>query len=121
MYKGGADMGNNLVSIIGITLAKINLFPATVVEEIMQNIRILLTTVVGSVPLDRKLGLNAVFIDEPEPRAMMKLSIFTVETIQDYEPRVEVKDVTFTPNPEDALDGRLYPKVTVRILDEFLS
>lgn len=114
-------MNSNIVSIIGIQFAKLNLFPDTVVEEILQNVRVLLTTVIGSVPLDRKLGLNAIFIDEPEPRAMMKLSIFTMETIQDYEPRVEVKAIEFAPNPDDALDGRLYPKVTVRILDEFLS
>lgn len=114
-------MENKIISIIGVRQTKINLFPQTIVEEVMQNIRTLLSTIVGSVPLDRELGMEATFIDEPEPRAMMRLSIFALETIQEYEPRVEVTNIDFVPLPDDALDGRMYPKVTVRILDEFLS
>lgn len=112
---------NNAISVIGIKLTDINLFPQTIVQEIVQNIGILLTTVVGSVPLNRDLGLQETFIDDPQPRAMMQLSIFALETIQDYEPRVEVTEIDFVPNPNDALDGRMYPKVMVRILDEYLS
>jgi phage baseplate assembly protein W len=114
-------MNNKIISIVGMRLGKINLFPATIVEEIIQNIQTLLTTVLGSVPLDRDLGIEAVFIDEPEPRGMMKLSIYAMETIQENEPRVEVTNIEFVPLTNDALDGRLYPKVTVRILDEFLT
>lgn len=113
-------MTNNIFDIIGFSIADINLFPRTTIEEIIQNISILLTTMVGTVPLDRNLGLDATAIDEPLPRAMMKLTIFTLETIQEYEPRVEIQEVDFVPHPDNALDGKLYPKVVFRILDEYL-
>ena len=113
-------MRNNILDIFGIDTAGINLFPQTTAEEIIQNVSVLLTTVVGSVPLDRRLGLNPIFIDEPQARAMMELRIFAIQTLQDYEPRVEVTEVDFVPRPDNAQDGRLYPRAVVRILDEFI-
>lgn len=113
-------MNNNVYTILGINAVDITLFPRNVVEEIIQNISILLTTVVGSVPLDRNLGLSATFIDDRAQRAMAKLMIFALETVQEYEPRVEVTEVDFVPNPNDAAEGRFYPRVRVRILDEYL-
>ena len=114
-------MNNNIYTIFGINAANITLFPRNTIEEIIQNISILLTTTVGSVPLDRNLGLSATFIDDKARRAMAKLTIFALETIQEYEPRVEVTEVDFAPRPDDAADGRFYPRVRVRILDEWLT
>ena len=114
-------MNNRIFTILGLSVGDINLFPETVIEEILQNVRIILTTVMGTVPLDRNFGIKAEFIDDPTPRGMMRLSIFATESIQDYEPRVEVRDIEFVPRADDAMDGRLYPKVTVRILDEFIT
>ena len=114
-------LNNNLFTLLGLETTQLNMFPETNVEEILQNITVIITTVRGTVPLDRDLGLDVTFIDEPSPRAKIKASIHLLETIQDYEPRVEVTDVDFIPKPNDALDGRFYPKVTVRILDEYLS
>ena len=104
---------------MGIDVTEVNLFPKTVIEEILQNVSVLLTTVAGSVPLDRNLGLNATLIDKPAQRAMMKLAIFALETVQDYEPRVEVMEVDFTPSNDDAMEGLFYPRMVVRILDEY--
>ena len=114
-------MRNNIYTILGIDTRAINWFPETTLEEILQNVMILLTTVAGTVPLDRKLGIPAAFIDEPMQRAQTKLSIFALETLQEYEPRVHVQEIDFVPNPDDAMDGRLYPRVVVRILDEYLT
>ena len=113
-------MNNDIYTILGINAVDITLFPRNTVEEIIQNISVLLTTVVGSVPLDRNLGLSATFIDDKAQRAMAKLTIFALQTIQEYEPRVEVTEVDFAPNPGSAADGRFYPRVRVRILDEYL-
>ena len=113
-------MIRDIFEIIGGRKQKINLFPTTALEEILQNVRMILTTVAGSVPLDRAFGLTVSFIDDPEPRGMMKARIFLLEAIQDYEPRVEVTEVDFAPDTESALDGRLFPKVRVRIPDECL-
>jgi len=108
-------------TLMGIDLRQINMFPRSVHEEIVQNVRMLLSTIQGTVPLDRELGLTNNFIDDPSPRGMMRFAIFALETIQDYEPRVEVTEVDFAPHPDAALDGRLYPRVKVRILDEYLA
>ena len=110
-----------LETIFGIDLREINMFPQTKFEEIIQNVRMILSTVQGTVPLDRNLGLSAAFIDAPIQRAMMMFSIFATETIQDYEPRVVVEEIEWLPRSTPALDGRLYPRVKVRILNEFLT
>ena len=114
-------MNNIFHTLMGIDLRQINMFPQSVHEEILQNVMMLLLTIRGTVPLDRNLGLTNSFIDDPSPRGMMQFSIFVLETIQDYEPRVEVTEVDFAPRPDGALDGRLYPRVRVRILDEYLT
>ena len=113
-------MNNDIYTILGISATDVTLFPRNTVEEVIQNVSILLTTVVGSVPLDRNLGLSATFIDDKAQRAMAKLTIFALETIQEYEPRVEVTEVDFVPRPDATTDGRFYPRVRVRILDEYI-
>ena len=112
---------NNIFTIFGITTERINWFPQTTIEEIIQNVAVLLTTIVGTVILDRRLGLNATFIDEPAPRGMMNARIFVLETIQEYEPRVEVMEIDFVPKADATLNGKFYPRVVVRIYDEFLT
>ena len=114
-------MVDNVYTIMGIDVTEVNLFPQTIIEEILQNVSVLLTTVVGSVALDRNLGINATFIDEPAQRAMMKLAIFALETVQDYESRVEVMEIDFVPRLDDAMEGLFYPRMVVRILDEYIS
>jgi phage baseplate assembly protein W len=114
-------MAVDVLTILGARQDRINLFPESIEEEVSQNIHVLLSTIRGTVPLDRRLGLDISFIDEPEPRGMMKLAIYALETIQEYEPRAEVMEIEFEPQAEDAADGKLYPKVTVRIKDEYLS
>ena len=108
-------------AVFGIDLREINMFPKTALEEIIQNVRMILSTVRGTVPLDRNLGLDATFVDAPIMRAMMTFAVYATETIQDYEPRVAVEEIEWLPRPDAALDGRLYPGVKVRILDEFLA
>ena len=90
-----------------------NLTPESEAAEIVQNIRTLLTTYKGSVPLDRKFGLSRDILDLPPARAMAKLQIEIIEAIQDYEPRAEVTGIGF--DAKEVSDGRLYPKVKVRI------
>ena len=110
-----------VIDILGVMPGKLNLSPSTVVEEIRQNITMLLTTAVGSVPLDRKLGIDTSFVDAPALRAMMKARIFILETIQEYEPRVEVKNIDFVADEDSAADGKMKAKVKVRIYDEYIT
>ena len=114
-------MNDDIYTIFGIDIRHINWFPESVIEEILQNVAVLITTVRGSVVLDRNLGLSATFIDEPAQRSMAMASIFLLETIREYEPRVDVQLIDFVPNPNDAMDGRFYPRVVLRIIDAQLG
>ncbi|WP_419783464.1 GPW/gp25 family protein [Maridesulfovibrio sp.] len=87
------------------------------VAEILQNVRIILSTIRGTVPFDRLFGLNAIFVDKPLPEAMAEFRGDAIQTVEKYEPRVKVVSVDFKAKPDDAMDGRLYPVVRVRIKD----
>lgn len=87
--------------------------PDDVASEVMQNVRTLLSTFKGTVPLDRKFGISGDVMDLPPGRAMAKLQIEILEAIQDYEPRAEVAEIGF--GTSAAADGVLYPKVKIRI------
>ena len=91
--------------------AAVNFAPATPIEEIVQNLRTILNTAVGTVPLDRDFGVPVDLIDSPQPVALARLTAQIVKAVHRYEPRAAVKRVTYT---GDA-DGRLVPKLEVEI------
>ncbi|MEG1413466.1 MAG: GPW/gp25 family protein [Acidaminococcaceae bacterium] len=86
--------------------------PATELEEILQNVRTILTTKKYTVPLDRGFGMNAELLDAPLPYAEGMLTAEIIETVEKYEPRVKVTKVTYTGDGEA---GRLVPSVRVVI------
>lgn len=92
-------------------LSEINFAPATEVEEILQNVRCILSTTKFSVPLDRDFGLDATYLDKPLEVAKAKMASDIVLAISEYEPRVTVSDILF----EADLDGILKAKVQVVI------
>lgn len=94
------------------TLSQVNFAPSTTLEEIIQNVRTILTTPIYSVPLDRNFGVNAEMLDLPMPVAQARLSAEIVAAVQKYEPRVEVTQVIFN---GDGMDGILKPTVKLRL------
>lgn len=102
------------MSVINITadLAKVDFFPATELEEIMQNVKTILTTAKGEARLDRDFGLDVSMLDNPTPHAISQLTRQIVEAIETYEPRAKVLNVTFDGNGEE---GELLPTVQVVI------
>ncbi|GHV32323.1 hypothetical protein FACS18949_02850 [Clostridia bacterium] len=91
---------------------KINLAPATIEDEVKQNIRMILLTPQYSVPLNRAFGMPQRFIDKPLPVAKTLLIAEIMDAIEAYEPRATVNKITFD---EDAQDGRLSPILEVDI------
>ena len=85
------------------------------IEEIVQNIRLILSTPKGSVPLDRNFGINWDLVDKPFPATIQLLKAEVVKAIETYEPRVKVKEVKIR---EATSDGRLSVGVLVDILNE---
>jgi phage baseplate assembly protein W len=97
-------------------MVKIESLPARVVyglngiPEIMQNIRTILTTRRGTVPLDRGFGISFEFLDSPinATRAKAEQEIFL--QLKKYEPRAVLKQIIWEP---DALSGQISPSVKV--------
>jgi phage baseplate assembly protein W len=96
------------------TLERIDFAPASLATEIMQNVRTILATPKYSVPLDRLFGVDAAMLDRPTPKATAALQAEIVAAVRRYEPRCKVTRVTFVGD----MDGRLTPKVRVRINEE---
>lgn len=92
---------------------KVNFNPSTEEEEILQNLRTILSTVKYSVPLDRSFGVAAGFVDAPTPEARALAENAYFNAIRKYEPRVVVEKITW----EETVDGILRPKVQVIISD----
>lgn len=100
--------------VIDITadMDEINFAPASVAEEIIQNVRTLLTTHKGSVPMDRALGISADIVDLPIGAAQVKLSAEIVGAVNQYEPRAHVQQILYEGSEQN---GILRVKVRVDI------
>lgn len=85
----------------------INFRPNSVLEEIFQNINTVLGTTKFSVPLDRGLGLNATFVDDPMNTIHPHMVAEVIEAIEKYENRVIVEEVKLGAS----IDGKTFPTV----------
>ena len=93
------------------TLSNINISPASGLEEIAQNVQTIISTVQETVPLYRDFGIDPDMIDQPLNESIKnKIVLQIVDRVNRYEPRVRVRDVSFSGN---TLDGEL--KVTVQV------
>lgn len=86
----------------------INWSPTTA-EEVIQNVRTLLATAPGSVPLSRAMGTPQDVVDSPVSAAGARLQADVIRAVRTYEPRVKVRRVRLS---ADA-DGRLAAVVEV--------
>ena len=89
--------------------------PSSEVEEILQNVRTILLTRLGSVPLDRDFGLSWEHIDKPVHIAQALTRAEIIEAIEKEEPRAVIESVEFEETAEDAMEGLSRPRVIVSI------
>ena len=89
----------------------IDFAPKNEVEEVLQNVRTILSTAKGTVPLDRQFGLDGAIIDLPVTLAKAKLTNEIFQALNRYEPRVKVEKISFSGD----ISGQLTPKVEVSI------
>ena len=92
---------------------------ATGLAQLEQEIRTVLATRKGSVPLDRDFGLSWDHIDLPMPEAMQRMIGEIGRQLEKYVPRIKVRDITFA--SENPVEGLLQPTVTVEIRPEYLD
>jgi len=88
------------------------IFGANGIQEVMQNVKTIITTPKGTQPLDRDFGISFDFVDRPIPKAqaMAEQSIFMA--LRKYEPRAILKQITWNADP---LNGSIKPDVTVQV------
>ena len=91
---------------------KINLAPQSVVEEVLQNVAMILSTQRFSVPLFRNFGLSAEFLSKPTPVAESMIIAEVYDCVERYEPRAEIANISFL---RDELNGRLTTKLEVAV------
>lgn len=100
---------------MSITLINIDLqvdFTATGTNEVIQNVKTILTTPTGTVPFDRDFGIDWSILDLPIREARAKLTVEYIEKIKLYEPRASVKSISFEANES----GQLIPRVVIDIV-----
>lgn len=90
----------------------IHIFPADEHIEILQNVKTILTTIKGTVPLDRDFGIDATLIDKPVSVVKPLLIKEIKEALEAYEPRAKLVSVDWQ---GDGAEGKLVPIVKVAI------
>ncbi len=91
--------------------------PESVLEEVVQNVRMIITTPKGSVPLDRDFGLDFDVIDRPMPVARALMEVDIVDQVGRYEPRARVLQVSWAEDETQAMDGRAVAQVLIDVED----
>ena len=104
-----------MYEVIGGAHLEVNFAPASTLEEIIQNVKTILSTPKYSVPLAREFGVTATWLDEPMPVAQARLTAEIITAVQHWEPRVKVEQVTYV---VDDKQGVLVPKVKVRPVEQ---
>ena len=89
-------------------------FGLTGIDEIVQNVKVILNTPKGTVPLDRDFGVDWSIVDTPTTMTFQKLRVSIVKAIEKYEPRVKVKAVEIIPD-EIIMDGIFKIRLRVKI------
>lgn len=97
--------------VINSVTGKISLAPESVEAEVVQNVRIIITTVRGTVPLFRDFGIDSTIIDAPTLMAQAKISTEIIRQVRKYEPRAKITSLKYDV-PEI---GHLRPILTIAV------
>ena len=89
----------------------IDLAPKTTVEEVLQNVRTIISTIKYEIPLDRGFGIDGDVIDMPMQQAQAKLTQEIFRAVRQYESRAIIESISFT----GEASGKMVPKVEVSI------
>lgn len=96
-----------------ISPAVINFSPSSELEEILQNVRIICSTPKYSVPMDRELGVDADFLDQPMNTVGAKYKAEIIQAVRRFEPRARVTRIEFYRDEE----ARTFcPKIHIKVI-----
>ena len=95
---------------------------ATGLRQLAQEIKTLLITRKGSVPLDRDFGIDWSLVDKPIPIAKQYMVSEIALQLEKYVPRVKFKQIEFPETTiEKSVDGFMPMNVIVEIREEYLN
>lgn len=94
-------------------LGKLRFNETETVNAVLQNIAVILSTPIGTVPQYRDFGLDQSFVDKPRPVAEVLMIAPVREAIHRWEPRATVLNVI--PRADPSQPGTLIPTVEVEI------
>lgn len=77
--------------------------PPDLLSEVTQNLRTIITTPKGSVPMFRDFGLDGGIVDLPVNSALAKIQSDIIMAVKKFEPRVKLTAINF----EGDNDGKL--------------
>ena len=95
----------------------IKIMPANEIEEIVQNVRMIISTLKGTVPMDREFGLNGALLDEPISATQAKMTASIAAAIKKFEPRARLAGVSYD---GQLSDGELKMTVQIEIVERNL-
>ncbi|MBR1730384.1 MAG: hypothetical protein IJ728_12775 [Selenomonadaceae bacterium] len=93
---------------------RINFAPSNTIEEVIQNVRCLISTIKWQIPLARDVGISGDIVDMPILQAKARLTQEIIQCLKKYEPRAQIKKIEFS---GDAT-GRLKPRLEIVIIEE---
>lgn len=96
----------------------IDFTPKNISAEVLQNVRTILATRRGSVPLDRAFGISWEHLDEPLPIAKMHTMSDVIDAVRRYEPRAVIEDVGISADTETAIEGALHVLVSFSLSED---
>lgn len=96
----------------GRPASAIDFNPSSLVTEVLQNVKTILSTIKYSVPLDRGFGISGAAVDMPMQQAAAILSGEIFAAIRRYEPRAIIQSIKFSGDES----GKLIPTLEVRII-----
>ena len=99
--------------------AAVNFAPQTTVEEILQNVRTILSTTIGSVPLYRTFGVSWDLLDMPTPVSLALMKTIVIDAINRFEPRAQVESIRYEESTVELMEGLLKPIVVISIDEEY--
>ena len=94
-------------------LSAVTLSEDDAVTNVLQNVKMILSTRKGEIPMMRDFGLSMDFLDRPIPAAKALLLQEISEAVEQFEPRATVVDISFDAGA--STDGVLRPVVTVEV------
>lgn len=102
------------MQVVDITadLGEVIICPKTELEEVIQNVKTIITTLQGSVPLDRDFGIDSTVIDKPVNVIRPLLVKEIKEKIEQYEPRAKLISINWD---GEGMQGVITPTVRVAI------